>query len=98
MFFIIPGLLSLAISAILGVLLVTDVVLRAGRRSMRRSSPSSWRFNSSSGGLVSAQNKRYFEEMFHMSTSIRRSIKELTNPESLVNPPTAPELRMPPTP
>ena len=97
MFFMIPGFLSLA-------LLGHPRRLAGDGRRVRttaiyaRSSPSSWPFSSSSGGLVSAQNKRYFEEMFHMSTSIRRSIKELTNPESLVNPPTAPDLRVPPAP
>ena len=97
MFFMIPGFLSLVISAILGVLLVTDVVF--GQTAIYATL---FTFIVAVqlivGGLVSAQNKRYFEEMFHISTSIRRSIKDLTNPDSLANPPATPDLRVPPAP
>jgi glycosyltransferase involved in cell wall biosynthesis len=96
MFFMIPGLLSLAFSAILSFLLVTDIL---GGQAAIYATLFSFivAVQLIVGGLVSAQNKRYFEEMFHMSTSIRRSIKELTGPESLVPPPTA-EFRAPPNP
>jgi hypothetical protein len=89
-------LLSLALSGILGFLLVIHVFEReAVVYAMLFSFIVAVQLIV--GGLVSAQNKRYFEEMFHMSTSIRRSIKELTGPESLVPPPTA-EFRAPPNP
>ncbi len=95
MFFMVPGLLSLALSAILSVLLVTDML--AGQAAIYATLFSFIvAVQLIVGGLVSAQNKRYFEEMFHMTTSIRRSVKELT-PESAVNPPT-PEFRAPPAP
>jgi glycosyltransferase involved in cell wall biosynthesis len=96
MFFMIPGLLSLAFSAILGVLLLTDILF--GQAAIYATLFSFIvAVQLIVGGLMSAQNKRYFEEMFHMTTSIRRSIKELDGPESLANT-TTPEFRAPPTP
>ena len=97
MFFMIPGFLALALSALLGFLLVIHVF---SREAVVYATLFSFivAVQLIVGGLVSAQNKRYFEEMFHMTTSIRRSIRDLTNPEPLVNPPTAPEIKLPPTP
>lgn len=95
MFFMVPGLLSLALSGILGFLLVIHVFEReAVVYAMLFSFIVAVQLIV--GGLVSAQNKRYFEEMFHMTTSIRRSIKESTGPEPPV--PATPEFRAPPTP
>ena len=96
MFFMIPGLVALLLSAILSILLVIDVL--AGQAAIYATLFSFIvAVQLIVGGLMSAQNKRYFEEMFHMTTSIRRSIKELAGPESLANPP-FPEFRAPPTP
>jgi glycosyltransferase involved in cell wall biosynthesis len=97
MFFMIPGFLALALSALLGFLLVIHVF---SREAVVYATLFSFivAVQLIVGGLVSAQNKRYFEEMFHMTTSIRRSVRDLTNPEPLVNPPTAPEIKLPPTP
>lgn len=97
MFFMIPGLLSLALSAVLSILLLVDVfqrdaVVYAALFSFIVA------VQLIVGGLVSAQNKRYFEEMFHISTSIRRSIKDLTSPEEVLNQSTAPEVKKPPAP
>ena len=97
MFFIIPGLLALFMAALLGFLLVTHVLEReAIVYAMLFAFIVAVQFIV--GGLISAQNKRYFEEMFHMTTSIRRSVRDLANPEPLVNPPAAPEIKTPPTP
>jgi glycosyltransferase involved in cell wall biosynthesis len=95
MFFMVPGLLSLALSAVLSVLLVTDIVF--GQAAIYATLFSFIvAVQLIVGGLVSAQNKRYFEEMFHMTTSIRRSIKELAGPDSAS--PTTPEFTAPPPP
>lgn len=96
MFFMVPGLVALVVSAILSVLLVTDILF--GQAAVYATLFSFIvAVQLLVGGLMSAQNKRYFEEMFHMTTSIRRSIKELDGPESPANT-TTPELRAPPTP
>ena len=97
MFFMIPGLLALALSAVLGILLVIqdfqrEAVVYATLFSFIVA------VQLIVGGLVSAQNKRYFEEMFHISTSIRRSVKDIASPDSILTPPPAPEVKTPPTP
>ena len=97
MFFMIPGFVALGLSAVLGFLLLVDVL--EGNATIYATLFSFIvAVQLIVGGLVSAQNKRYFEETFHMTTSIRRTVRDLTNPEPLVNPPTAPEIRTPPTP
>jgi hypothetical protein len=97
MFFMIPGFLALGLSAVLAFLLWIDAL---EREAFVYASLVSFivAVQLIVGGLVSAQNKRYFEEMFHMTTSIRRTVRDLADPEPLVNPPTAPEIRTPPAP